>query len=49
MRVSRVLTTKTTSISGTEIDLFTIRRYRDTLRMKYIKKHNMMHCSFTYF
>jgi hypothetical protein len=40
MRFSRAVTAKTTSISGTEINLFTTRRYQERLKMKYIKQHN---------
>jgi hypothetical protein len=40
MTISRILAAKTTSISGTEVDLFTIIRPNEALRIERVKKHN---------
>jgi hypothetical protein len=46
MTVSRALTAKSTSISSTETDTFTIRRYHEILVMNYIKTCYTVHCSY---
>jgi hypothetical protein len=39
---------QTTSISGTEVELFRIIRPNEALSIKYVKKHNTVNCSFPY-